>query len=105
MAAKVKTALKATTPRKTSSKSVHGKSRLISSKLAYKGRVINVYKDTVEEPNGLIFKRDVIRHNGSVVVLAIDESADPKDPIAHLHRQAKQIRNGNPPDRLTALLP
>jgi len=34
-----------------------------------------------------------------------DDPADPKDPIAHLHRQAKQIRNGNPPDRLTALLP
>jgi ADP-ribose pyrophosphatase len=87
MAAKVKTALKATSPRKTPSKSVHKKSRLISSKLAYKGRVINVYKDTVEEANGLIFKRDVIRHNGSVVVLAIDESADPKDPIIILERQ------------------
>ncbi|MBB5057866.1 ADP-ribose pyrophosphatase [Granulicella aggregans] len=87
MAAKVKTALKATSPKKSSPKSVHGKSRLISSKLAYKGRVINVYKDTVEEANGLIFKRDVIRHNGSVVVLAIDESANPKDPIIILERQ------------------
>ena len=87
MAAKVKTALKEITPKKTSSKSAHGKSRLISSKLAYKGRVINVYKDTVEEPNGLIFKRDVIRHNGSVVVLAIDESVDPKDPIIIIERQ------------------
>jgi ADP-ribose pyrophosphatase len=92
MAAKVKTALKETSPRKTaprktSSKAAYAKSRLISSKLAYKGRVINVYKDTVEEPNGLIFKRDVIRHNGSVVVLAIDESADPKDPTIILERQ------------------
>jgi ADP-ribose pyrophosphatase len=87
MAAKVKTALQATPSKKPSSKSPLAKSRLISSKLAYKGRVINVYKDTVEEPNGLIFKRDVIRHNGSVVVLAIDESIDPKDPIIILERQ------------------
>jgi ADP-ribose pyrophosphatase len=87
MAAKVKTALQATPSKKPSSKSALAKSRLISSKLAYKGRVINVYRDTVEEPNGLIFKRDVIRHNGSVVVLAIDESIDPKDPIIILERQ------------------
>jgi len=62
-------------------------SRLISSKLAYKGRVFDVHSDTVEEPNGLRFQRDVIRHSGSVVILAIDESLDPKDPIVILERQ------------------
>jgi hypothetical protein len=34
-----------------------------------------------------------------------DNSGDPNDPIAHLHRQAKLIRNGIPIDRLTARLP
>ncbi len=60
---------------------------LISSKLVYKGRVLNVHSDTVQEPNGLILKRDVIRHIGSVVILAIDESADPKDPMIVIERQ------------------
>jgi len=62
-------------------------SRLISSKLAYKGRVFDVHSDTVEEPNGLRFQRDVIRHSGSVVILAIDESQNPQDPIVILERQ------------------
>ena len=87
MVAKVKPTDTETSPSKAPSKPVHKKSRLVSSKLAYKGRVINVYKDTVEEPNGLLFKRDVIRHNGSVVVLAIDESVDPKNPTIILERQ------------------
>jgi ADP-ribose pyrophosphatase len=62
-------------------------SRLVSSKVAYKGLVFNVYADTVQEPNGLIHKREVIHHVGSVVILAIDESKDPKDPIVILERQ------------------
>jgi ADP-ribose pyrophosphatase len=62
-------------------------SRLISSKLAYKGLVFNVYTDKVEEPNGFIHQRDVIRHSGSVVILAIDESDSASDPIVILERQ------------------
>lgn len=60
---------------------------LLSSRLAYKGRVFNVHSDTVQEPNGLVLRRDVIHHNGSVVVLAIDETADPADPVIILERQ------------------
>ena len=66
------------------------KARLISSKLAYKGRVFSVFTDTVIEPTGVKNVRDVIRHNGSVVILAIDESAEtgnPSDPIVILERQ------------------
>ena len=66
------------------------KPRLISSKLAYKGKVFSVVSDKVEEPGGNINVRDVIRHNGSVVILAIDESAEtgnPTDPIVILERQ------------------
>jgi hypothetical protein len=32
-------------------------------------------------------------------------SGGPDDPIAHLHRQARKIREGIPPDRVTARLP
>jgi ADP-ribose pyrophosphatase len=66
------------------------KARLVSSKLAYKGKVFSVFTDTVIEPTGVKNVRDVIRHNGSVVILAIDESAEtgnPSDPIVILERQ------------------
>jgi ADP-ribose pyrophosphatase len=63
------------------------KARLISSKLAYDGKVFSVYTDKVEEPGGRINTRDVIRHNGSVVMLAVDESKNPKDPDILLVRQ------------------
>jgi len=63
------------------------KAKLISSKIAYKGKVFNVYTDTVIEPGGRKNTRDVIHHNGSVVILAIDESKNPKDPDVILERQ------------------
>jgi ADP-ribose pyrophosphatase len=63
------------------------KPRLISSKLAYKGKVFSVFTDKVEEPGGNINIRDVIRHNGSVVMLAVDESKNPNDPDIIFERQ------------------
>jgi ADP-ribose pyrophosphatase len=84
MAAKI---IKPSTPAKTPSTAKKlTKAKLISSKLAYKGKVFNVFTDTVEEPGGTINKRDVIRHNGSVGILAVDET-NPKDPIVILERQ------------------
>jgi ADP-ribose pyrophosphatase len=71
----------------TARKSTSGKARLISSKLAYKGKVFSVYTDKVEEPGGSINERDVIRHNGSVVILAIDEAKNASDPDVILERQ------------------
>lgn len=63
------------------------KTKVISSKLAYKGRVFSVYSDEVIEPSGMRNTREVIRHNGSVVILAVDESKNPKDPEIILERQ------------------
>ena len=63
------------------------KPRLISSKLAYKGKVFSVVTDKVEEPGGHINTRDVIRHHGSVVILAVDESKNPDDPDIIFERQ------------------
>jgi ADP-ribose pyrophosphatase len=63
------------------------KPKLISSKLAYKGKVFSVFSDKVEEPGGNINVRDVIRHNGSVVMLAVDESKNPNDPDIIFERQ------------------
>ncbi len=63
------------------------KSRLISSQIAYKGKVFSVFKDKVEEPGGHLNTREVIRHNGSVVILAVDASSNPSDPDIILERQ------------------
>ncbi|WP_353066826.1 NUDIX hydrolase [Tunturibacter psychrotolerans] len=76
--------LTATTIKPTSK---FAKPRLISSKLSYKGKVFSVFTDKLEEPGGFVNTRDVIRHNGSVVILAIDESKNPADPEIILIRQ------------------
>src|SRR3984957_17296024 len=71
---------------KTAKKTLSG-AKLISSKLAFKGRVFNVFTDTLEEPNGHRHIKDVVRHNGSVVMLAVDDRTNPADPDIILERQ------------------
>jgi ADP-ribose pyrophosphatase len=48
------------------------RARVISSEIAFKGPVFSVTTDHVEEPGGVRARRDVIRHSGSIVVLAVD---------------------------------
>jgi ADP-ribose pyrophosphatase len=86
MAAQIKTP-SAPSPSPTHKKRQSGKPRLISSKLAYKGKVFSVVTDKVQEPGGHINTRDVIRHNGSIVILAVDESTNPNDPEIVFERQ------------------
>lgn len=69
------------------SKKASGKARVIKSELLYKGKILNVYRDTVIEPNGKENTREVVRHSGSVVILAMDESSNPSDPTIILIRQ------------------
>lgn len=57
----------------------------ISSQVVYKGKVFRVVSDRVQEPNGIIATREVIRHSGSVVILAIDETGP--EPRVLLERQ------------------
>jgi ADP-ribose pyrophosphatase len=73
--------------KKTAAKKRAGKGKLVSSKLSFKGRVFNVYTDTIEEPDGHRHIKDVVRHNGSVVMLAVDERTNPADPDVILERQ------------------
>ncbi|HWW97145.1 MAG TPA: NUDIX hydrolase [Edaphobacter sp.] len=89
MAAQIKTSQIKTpiVPKTVAKKKPSTKPRLISSKLAYKGKVFSVFTDKVEEPGGSINVRDVIRHNGSVVILAVDESKNPSDPDIIFERQ------------------
>jgi len=64
-----------------------GRGRTVSSKTVYQGNVFWVTRDKVQEPGGVKATRDVIRHNGSVVVLAVDAESNPKDPGILLIRQ------------------
>jgi ADP-ribose pyrophosphatase len=64
-----------------------GRGRTLSSKTVYQGNVFWVTKDEVVEPGGVKATRDVIRHNGSVVILAVDAESNPKDPDILLIRQ------------------
>jgi ADP-ribose pyrophosphatase len=74
-------------PKTVTKKKLSTKPRFISSRVAYKGKVFSVFTDTVEEPGGNINVREVIRHNGSVVILAVDESKNPSDPDVIFERQ------------------
>jgi ADP-ribose diphosphatase len=51
------------------------KARVLSSTVPYRGPVFWITTDQVLEPSGVRVRRDVVRHSGSVVVLAVDETA------------------------------
>jgi ADP-ribose pyrophosphatase len=51
------------------------RARVLSSRVSYRGPVFSVTTDEVEEPGGVRARRDVIRHSGSIVILAIDNLA------------------------------
>jgi ADP-ribose pyrophosphatase len=87
-----KTVRKSTTaaaekPAKPAALKLTGRGRTVSSKTVYQGNVFWVTRDEVQEPGGVKATRDVIRHNGSVVVLAVDAESNPKDPGILLIRQ------------------
>lgn len=72
---------------------VSEKAKLISSKVVYQGPLFRVHHDKLIEPGGLHSERDVIRHNGSVVILAIDKSKSKKDPWIVMERQYRHAAN------------
>jgi ADP-ribose pyrophosphatase len=64
-----------------------GRGKTVSSKTVFEGKVFWVTRDKVKEPGGVKAVRDVIRHNGSVVVLAVDTETNPADPGILLIKQ------------------
>ncbi len=79
-----KQALKKSAPRKTSSK--RPEIEVISSKLSYEGPLFRVYTDEILEKDRRVM-RDVVRHDGSIVILAIDDSKSKRDPLIVMERQ------------------
>jgi ADP-ribose pyrophosphatase len=92
--------VKATTKRKVAKKTKSANAKtasetatVISSKIVYQGPLFRVNHDKLIEPGGLESERDVIRHNGSVVILAIDKSKSKKDPWIVMERQYRHAAN------------
>ncbi len=70
--------------------------RVLSSRVSFQGPVFSVTTDEVEEPGGVRARRDVIRHSGSIVVLAVEEpararkGAEPRILLERQYRHAAQ---------------
>jgi ADP-ribose pyrophosphatase len=74
-----------TTGKRGAGKSQH-QVEVISSKLSYDGPLFQVYTDKIIE-DGRELVRDVVRHNGSIVILAIDDTKSKRDPLIVMERQ------------------
>jgi ADP-ribose pyrophosphatase len=63
--------------------------RVLSRRLVYKGPVFWVTSERVVEPSGVRVLREVVRHTGSVVVLAtLDDGKDPRVLLERQYRHA-----------------
>lgn len=66
---------------------------VLSSEVVYDGPLFKVRHDKIIEPGGRTNERDVIRHSGSVVILAIDNSKNKRDPWIVMERQYRHAAN------------
>ncbi len=75
---------------KKESRSKKSPARVVSSKTVYRGPVFNVTTDYVREPGiAKPLRRDMVRHQGSVVVLAVEERGrEPRVLLARQYRHA-----------------
>ena len=62
--------------------------KTLTDELIYKGRIINVRKETVELPNGEIGTRELVDHDPAVVILPLDS-----DGTVHLIKQFRKPLN------------
>lgn len=69
------------------------KAKVLSSEIVYQGRLFRVTHDRIVEPTGLESERDIVRHNGSVVILAVDRSKSKKNPWIVMERQYRHAAN------------
>ncbi|HEY7617120.1 MAG TPA: NUDIX hydrolase, partial [Terriglobales bacterium] len=67
------------------------KARVFSSKEVFRGPVFRVTSESVVEPGGIKVRRDIVRHPGSVVILAVDETrSQPRLLLEWQYRHAAQ---------------
>lgn len=76
-------------PKKTTKPVLNSKKanvEVLSSKVAFEGPIFRVFREEVREPGNKLTQRDIIRHNGSVVILAVEDSSK-RDPLMVMERQ------------------
>ena len=67
------------------------KARVLSSREVYRGPVFWITTEQVIEPSGVRATRDIVRHPGSVVILAVEESqAQPRILLERQYRHTAQ---------------
>lgn len=66
---------------------------VLSSKVVFECRLFKVRHDVIVEPGGKRMEKDVIRHNGSAVILAVDHSKSKTDPWIVMERQYRHAAN------------
>ena len=64
-----------------------GQAKVFSSQTVFSGPLFRVSRDRLIEPGGKEAVRDVVRHNGSAVILAVDNSKNKKNPWIVMERQ------------------
>jgi len=68
------------------------RARVLSSRTVYRGPVFWVTSDRVLEPSGVRARRDIVRHTGSVVILATEDGGG--EPRVLLERQYRHAAHG-----------
>jgi ADP-ribose pyrophosphatase len=67
--------------------------QVLLSETVFEGPLFRVLRDRLIEPGGKEGVRDIIRHNGSVVILALDHGKSKKDPWVVVERQYRHAAN------------
>ena len=61
--------------------------RIVSSRVVYRGPVFFVTTDRIQEPGSIVVRRDVVRHSGSIVIMAVDVTrSEPRVLLARQYR-------------------
>jgi len=82
-------ARKTTKARPPESATKASSAKVLKSRVVYRGPVFHVTSEMVREPSGVTARRDIVRHTGSVVVMAVDDgSAEPRLLLVRQFRHA-----------------
>lgn len=61
--------------------------KVLSSRVAYDGKLFRVMAEEIREADGKDAFREVVRHGGSTVILAVDGRKSRKNPLVLIERQ------------------
>jgi ADP-ribose pyrophosphatase len=78
---------------KNNTSNITGAAQILRSEVVFEGPLFRVVRDRLIEPGGKEGVRDVVRHNGSAVILAVDNSKSKKDPWIVMERQYRHAAN------------